>query len=69
MIKQSLKEIIGHFPIENGFKKRMRFHQGWWRAFVLAEEQGQHPGRKDECIGSAIRLGEKSSKNFLSENI
>ena len=69
MIKQSLKEIIGHFPIENGFKKRMRFHQGWWRAFVLAEEQGQHPGRKDERIGSAIRLGEKSSKNFLSENI
>jgi len=69
MVKQRLKEIIGHLPKENGFKKRMRFHQGWWRACVLAEEQGDHPIRKNELIGSAIQKGEISGKNFLSENI
>ena len=69
MIEQNLKEIIGHFPKESGFKKRMRFHQGWWRAFVLTEEQGHHPIRKNEFIGSTIQRGESSGKNFLSENI
>ena len=69
MIEQNLKEIIGRFPKESGFKKRMRFHQGWWRAFVLAEEQGEHPIRKSESIGSTIHQGKNSGKNFLSENI
>ncbi len=69
MVEQNLKEIIGRFPKESGFKKRMRFHQGWWRAFVLAEKQGHHPTRKNEFIGSAIQQGENSGKNFLSENI
>ncbi len=69
MVDQKLKEIIGHLPKEHGFKKRMRFHQGWWRAFVLAEEQGNHPIYKNEPIGSAIQHGKKSGKNFLSGNI
>ncbi|HEY62513.1 MAG TPA: hypothetical protein G4N95_07670 [Anaerolineae bacterium] len=69
MIDKKLREIIGNMPTETGFKKRMRFHQGWWRAFVLAEEQGYHPIRKDELIGSAIRQGEINGKNFISENI
>lgn len=69
MIARRLKEIIGRLPKESGFKKRMRFHQGWWRAFVLAEEQGDHPIREGEPIGSTIHQGENSGKNFLSENI
>lgn len=69
MVKNKLLEIIGNLPKENGFKKRMRFHQGWWRACVLAEEQGIHPARKNELIASAVQKGELSGKNFLSENI
>jgi len=69
MGKQKLKVIIGHFPKESGFMKRMRFHQGWWRACVLAEEQGPHPILNNELIGSTIQQGEVSRKNFLSENI
>jgi hypothetical protein len=69
MVKQRLRGIIGHLPKENGFKRRMRFHQGWWRACVLAEEQGHHPIRKNKLIGSAIQQGAISGKNFLSENI
>lgn len=69
MIEKKLKEIIGRLPKEDSFKKRMRFHQAWWRAFVLAEEQGYHPIRKNDSIGSTIQQGETSGKNFLSENI
>lgn len=69
MGRQNLKEIIGRFPRESGFKNRMRFHQGWWRAFVLAEKQGLHPIRKNEFIGSTIQDGENNDKNFLSKNI
>ena len=69
MIKQKLQDLIGPLPKESGFKKRMRFHQVWWRACVLAEEQGYHPFLKNELIGSTIQQGELSGKNFLSENI
>jgi len=70
MIKKILPEIIGNLPKnEDSFKTRMRFYQAWWRAFVLAEEQGCHPIRKNELIGSTIQEGETSGKNFLSENI
>jgi len=47
----------------------MRFHQAWWRAFVLTEEPGNHPSRKDETLGSTILNGKDSHKNFLSEKI
>jgi hypothetical protein len=69
MIKQELKNLIGKLPAESGFKARARFHQGWWRAFVLGEDQGDHPIRKNERIGSTIRNGETSNKNFLSPSI
>ena len=69
MVKQKLLEIIGNLPKENGFKNRMRFHQGWWRACVLAEEQGIHPARKNELIANTIHKGKVSGKNFLSDNI
>lgn len=66
---KELKESIGNLPKESGFKKRMRFHQAWWRTFVLAEEEGDHPIHTNERIGSAIKSGEISGKNFLSKNI
>jgi len=69
-MKNELKKWIGTLPVsESGFKKRMRFHQGWWRAFVLAEEEGNYPNKRGKVICNTILDGQKSQKNFLSPNI
>jgi len=70
MNKQKLRELIGNLPKESGFKKKMRFHQSWWRTFVLGEKQGQWPKSKDpqKRIGSTIMAGKDSGKNFLTDN-
>lgn len=63
-----LKELVGSAPTsENGFKRRMRIHQGWWRAFVLGEEEGAHPIRSDQTVCNTIRGGQSSNKNFLTK--
>lgn len=66
-MKDELKKLIGDLPSESEFKQRMRFHQAWWRAFVLAEEPGNHPVRKNETLGSTIMNGKNNHKNFLSK--
>jgi hypothetical protein len=68
-MKDKLNKLIGRLPLESGFKKRMRFHQAWWRTFVLVEEPGNHPVRKNETIGNTILNGRINCKNFLSQNI
>lgn len=69
-MKNELKKLIGTFPTsESGFKRRMRFHQGWWRAFVLAEEEGDYPHKKGFTICNTILDGQTSRKNFLSPKI
>jgi hypothetical protein len=68
-MKDELKKLIGTFPSESGFKKRMRFHQGWWRAFVLAEKEGNNPVSKEDCVCNTIVDGRNSQKNFLSPKI
>lgn len=67
--KNKLLEIIGNFPkLDEPLKKRIRIHQGWWRAFVLNEEQGLHPIKKNEQLCNTI-LGIKNIYgNFLSDN-
>lgn len=68
-MKHELKKLIGTLPSEIGFIKRMRFHQGWWRAFVLAEEEGSHPIRKEEVICNTIldgQAGLESHGHWLS---
>ncbi len=70
IMKHELRKITGTLPTEkNTFKRRMRFHQGWWRAFVLVEEEGKHSITKDAGICNTILNGETSRKNFLSPNI
>ncbi len=67
-MKQKLKCLIGATPAsESGFKKRMRFHQGWWRAFVLGENEGQHPLDIQKTVCNTILDGEQSKKNFLTD--
>jgi hypothetical protein len=68
-MKNKLTKLIGNLPLESGFKKKMRIHQAWWRTFVLVEEPGQHPVRKNETIGNTILYGRIDRKNFLSQNI
>jgi len=68
-MKKKLRKLIGTLPSESGFRKKMRFHQGWWRAFVLAEEQGEHPIRKGKSVCNTILNGRISGKNFLSQNV
>lgn len=69
MIKEKLKRLVGNVPKDaNSFKQRMRLHQGWWRAFILGEEQGEHPQNKEKRICNTILNGEKTEKNFLTNN-
>ena len=68
-MKNEIKKLIGTLPYESGFKKRMRFHQGWWRAFILAENEGNYPHKKDAVICNTILNGQTSQKNFLSPKI
>jgi hypothetical protein len=60
-----LRTQIGSLPVETDRKSRLRFHQGWWRAFVLAEPAGPYPKRPEATLCSAIRGGEVSEKNLL----
>ncbi len=68
-MKKHLLTLVGTRPAESGFKKRMRFHQGWWRAFVLAEEEGCNPVQKTEKVCNTLLNGDVSKKNYLSERI
>lgn len=67
-----MRKLIGIIPEESGFIKDYRFHQGWWRTFVLNEEPGMYWDEKNEKCASVcnrINDGEKSLKNFLSDEI
>jgi hypothetical protein len=67
-LKSLLIEGLGEqSSSDNQLQKQMRLHQSWWRAFVLAEEQGQHPMNPDNQIGSSILNGEKSFSNFIDD--
>lgn len=68
-MKDQLIQLIGNLPLEEAFKHRMRFHQGWWRACVLVEEQGKYPAKKEGIICNTISQGEANHKNFLTTNI
>jgi len=69
-----LKKLIGTIPNESGLIKKFRFHQGWWRAFVLNEEQGMYWDEKNKnnaWVCNRINNGDQYPhlKNFLSEEI
>jgi len=68
-MKKELQNLLGSIPVDRGneFKRKQRIHQGWWRAFVLAEEPGLHPTRNAERVCSTILGGKSTGKNFLSK--
>lgn len=67
--KETIFQLLGkQSKSDTELQKRMRLHQSWWRAFVLAEEPGQHPKKPDETIGSSIKNGESTLLNFMDEH-
>jgi hypothetical protein len=71
-MKCDLKRQIGVLPKgESSFKNRMRFHQGWWRTFVLDEDEGNNPVQNGARVCNTILNGsdDPHRKNFLSRKI
>lgn len=68
MGKEQVRAMVGTLPKgDSGYTKRIRFHQGWWRAFVLNEPEGKNPSDKEERVCNTILLGEDSNRNFLTQ--
>lgn len=68
----NLKNIIGNLPEKSdSFIRRMRFHQGWWRAFVLDMPPGEYinPRKEIATVCNRINEGDKSNVNFLNNTI
>ena len=73
-MKQKTLELIGTFPDDgnNTFKKRMRFHQGWWRAFVLGKEEGTYKdphGIVKRCCSILKPEDAENGLNFVTADI
>lgn len=64
-----LARLIGPRSSDSGLAKRMRFHQGWWRAFVLCEDPGPHPSDTKRTICNTVFHGGQTGSNFLSERV
>ncbi|PRX23247.1 hypothetical protein BX659_12626 [Orenia metallireducens] len=63
-MKETFKTLVG---TSRKTSKRMRVHQGWWRTFVLGEEEGE--SSKDNPACNVMKNGEGSKVNFLTKNI
>jgi hypothetical protein len=73
LMRQKLLELIGTFPDDgkNEFRRRMRFHQGWWRTFVLGKEEGTYIDPNKIERGNCSKLKpEDGAKglNFINED-
>ncbi|MCB2203478.1 hypothetical protein KQI65_01920 [bacterium] len=66
-MKQTLKGLVGNVPEGASRIKRMRQHQGWWRAFVL----GVPPGERQDGKGPVCNMLPEGSENlgFLTQEI
>lgn len=63
-----LKALVGTLPTDrSAFTARMRFHQGWWRAFVLNLPEGPRPNDPTQVVCNAIADGSGTRGNFLTE--
>lgn len=65
-----LKPLVGTLPIDRSkFTARMRFHQGWWRSFVLNLPEGPRPNDPSQVVCNAIADGQAVLGNFLTESV
>lgn len=66
----SLRQIIGALPNDRSkLIGRMRFHQGWWRAFVLNLPQGPRPNDPNQLVCNTIDESASDSANFLTPRV
>jgi hypothetical protein len=66
-MKEKIRELIGKQSSSdrNEMVRRMRLHQGWWRACVLGVEEGCHPKTEGDTICSSVNNGTADNSNFL----
>jgi len=66
-----LKKLIGNIPNEKGLIGEFRFHQGWWRTFVLNEPEGKYTDAngKSATVCNRINNGQNTLKNFITPEI
>lgn len=65
-----LKPLIGTVPADRSkFTARMRFHQGWWRAFVLNMPEGPRPNNPGQLVCNAMAEGQATRDNFLTHRV
>lgn len=65
-----LKAIVGDIAqSDTGRLKKARIHQGWWRAFVLNQEQGRRPSSKNDTICNTVPDCDGYLGNFISPEI
>lgn len=65
-----MKDKIGNIVESEGKRiKTARIHQGWWRAFVLGENQGPRPNNKNDTICNTVDSDNNFEGNFLSIEI
>ena len=63
-----MKKLIGTIPKESDFISRFRSHQGWWRTFVLNEEEGKYWDAKNKVFSKVcnrMNNGENSKRIFF----
>lgn len=72
-MKEDLIKLIGTCPLKES--EKFRLHQGWWRAFVLKEKEGQYTykGKNKEIKTGYVcnRINDEGFQglNFLSDQI
>lgn len=67
-----MKTLIGTYPKEPAFISRFRKHQGWWRTFVLNQEEGTYwdaMNKEYKTVCNRLNYGEVTKHNFLSNEI
>lgn len=65
-----LRELVGDVA-ESDTKRlrKARVHQGWWRAFVLKQEQGLRPNDDSQTICSTLQEETSGLDNFILKEI
>ena len=69
--QELLRNLVGTIPGENGMIKRIRAHQGWWRAFVLGLPEGEYFNHKnqtwDRVCNRTFEETTDTRSNFLTD--
>jgi len=68
---EELSKLLGVSSNSTSWRKKLRIHQGWWRAFVLGVPQGEYHDKKNNVWKKVCnRVFEETSSgniNFLGE--